>query len=131
MGCGKYSHSKAPFISSDLCFVTLRPRRHVPERPSILLLFIPIQSFQRVANLTAGKSSLFRVLGGLWPLSAGRILKPGGSGSDGLSHTIFYVPQRPYVTVGTLQEQIIYPAEIPSGALSQPCPKSEAFSAVC
>ncbi|GAB4822712.1 hypothetical protein N2152v2_009758 [Parachlorella kessleri] len=56
----------------------------------------------------AGKSSLFRVLGGLWPLTCGRIYKPGG-GESGLCQEIFYVPQRPYVTVGTLQEQIIYP----------------------
>ena len=60
----------------------------------------------------SGKSSLFRVLGGLWPLTKGRILKPGSSGGDGLSHEIFYVPQRPYVTVGTLQEQLIYPLQL-------------------
>lgn len=57
----------------------------------------------------SGKSSLFRVLGGLWPLTKGRIHKPGGTEGDGLSHDIFYVPQRPYVTIGTLQEQLIYP----------------------
>ena len=60
----------------------------------------------------SGKSSLFRVLGGLWPLTKGRILKPGSSGGDGLSQEIFYVPQRPYVTVGTLQEQLIYPLQL-------------------
>lgn len=50
------------------------------------------------------------VLGGLWPLADGRIFKPGGgSGDGGLAHEIFYVPQRPYVTVGSLREQIMYP----------------------
>lgn len=58
----------------------------------------------------AGKSSLFRVLGGLWPLTQGRIHKPGAAATEGgLSHEIFYVPQRPYVTVGTLQDQLLYP----------------------
>lgn len=51
-----------------------------------------------------------RVLGGLWPLADGRIFKPGGGGGDGgLAQDIFYVPQRPYVTVGSLREQIMYP----------------------
>jgi ABC-type uncharacterized transport system fused permease/ATPase subunit len=64
----------------------------------------------------AGKSSLFRVLGGLWPLAGGRIYKPGGGGgAGGLSHDIFYVPQRPYVAVGTLQEQLLYPLPADAG----------------
>ncbi|KAK3043008.1 hypothetical protein RJ639_000985, partial [Escallonia herrerae] len=55
----------------------------------------------------SGKSSLFRVLGGLWPLVSGHIVKPG-IGSD-LNKEIFYVPQRPYTAVGTLRDQLIYP----------------------
>ncbi|XP_024526475.1 ABC transporter D family member 1 isoform X1 [Selaginella moellendorffii] len=55
----------------------------------------------------SGKSSLFRVLGGLWPLVSGRIAKPGVG--SGLNHEIFYVPQRPYTSIGTLRDQLIYP----------------------
>lgn len=48
----------------------------------------------------AGKSSLFRVLGGLWPAESGVVRKPDAA-EAGLSHRIFYVPQRPYVVKGT------------------------------
>ena len=53
----------------------------------------------------SGKSSLFRILGGLWPLTSGAIRRPGTADVAGCKH-IFYVPQKPYTTIGTLREQV-------------------------
>jgi len=50
----------------------------------------------------SGKSSLFRILGELWPLQNGTVVKPR-------KEDILFVPQKPYLVLGTLRDQIIYP----------------------
>ena len=52
-----------------------------------------------------GKTSLLRVLGGLWPFDSGTISTPGRIGRGGM----FFLPQRPYIRLGTLRDQLIYP----------------------
>ncbi|KAI2775874.1 ABC transporter transmembrane region 2-domain-containing protein [Daldinia loculata] len=52
-----------------------------------------------------GKSAIARVLAGLWPVYRGLVSQPKSIGQDG----IMFLPQRPYLSVGTLRDQVIYP----------------------
>ncbi len=49
-----------------------------------------------------GKSSLLRAVAGLWSAGAGKITRPP------LSDMLF-LPQRPYMVIGSLREQLLYP----------------------
>lgn len=52
----------------------------------------------------SGKSTLIRAIAGLWPWGQGRILLPAGA-------KLAFVPQRPYIPLGTLRNALAYPAE--------------------
>ena len=52
-----------------------------------------------------GKSAIARIAAGLWPVYRGLVSRPRGAGMDG----IMFLPQRPYLSIGTLRDQVIYP----------------------
>ncbi|KAF1954510.1 peroxisomal ABC transporter-like protein [Byssothecium circinans] len=52
-----------------------------------------------------GKSSVARIVAGLWPTYRGLVSRPRSIGMDG----IMFLPQRPYLSTGTLRDQVIYP----------------------
>jgi ABC-type uncharacterized transport system fused permease/ATPase subunit len=49
-----------------------------------------------------GKSSLLRAMAGLWYSGDGEIILPP-------QETILFLPQRPYIILGSLREQLLYP----------------------
>ena len=51
-----------------------------------------------------GKSTLIRAMAGLWPWGSGRILRPRDA-------RISFMPQRPYIPMGTLRQALDYPLE--------------------
>ena len=52
----------------------------------------------------AGKSTLFRALAGIWPFGRGTVERPAGR--------IMFLPQKPYIPLGTLRRVVTYPAPI-------------------
>jgi putative ATP-binding cassette transporter len=49
-----------------------------------------------------GKSSLLRAIAGLWELGEGRVVRPD-------LNDMLFLPQRPYMIIGTLRDQLLYP----------------------
>lgn len=51
----------------------------------------------------SGKSTVFRALAGLWPWGRGTVHLP-------LGQKVLFLPQKPYLIIGTLRAQLSYPA---------------------
>ncbi len=51
-----------------------------------------------------GKSSLLRAVAGLWDAGSGTIVRPP-------LQNMFFLPQRPYMIIGTLRSQLLYPSD--------------------
>ena len=60
-----------------------------------------------------GKSTLLRAIAGIWPYGRGHIRLSGG--------TCLFLPQRPYLPLGTLRHAVLYPREdldVPAGRIA-------------
>lgn len=51
----------------------------------------------------SGKSTVFRAIAGLWPCGGGEIRRPAGE-------AMLFLPQRPYLPIGSLRRAVAYPS---------------------
>ena len=68
------------------------------------LAFPPGQSTLISGTSGSGKSTLFRALAGIWPFGRGHVRVPAGA-------RVLFLPQKPYIPIGTLRDAIRYPDE--------------------
>lgn len=102
--------------------VEAQPGIEISEEPRFALdnltLYTPGQQDTLLANVSAtvatgerlmitgrsgaGKTTLMRAIAGLWKIGSGRIIRPP-------LHDVMFLPQRPYMILGSLRAQLSYP----------------------
>ncbi|NEP17642.1 MAG: ABC transporter ATP-binding protein/permease [Leptolyngbya sp. SIO4C1] len=82
----------------------------LPERQRTLVQQLSFQLSTQSLLVTGqsgiGKSTLFKAIAGLWTTGSGTIHCPAES--------ILFLPQRPYLMLGTLRQQLLYPQAHPT-----------------
>lgn len=84
------------FLFANLIFVLKK------QHKDLSFSLKPGQNLLVTGSAGSGKTSLFRILGELWPVNYGTVVKPR-------KEDIIFVPQIPYFVIGTLRDQVIYP----------------------
>jgi vitamin B12/bleomycin/antimicrobial peptide transport system ATP-binding/permease protein len=99
------AHGGFVTVEGKLGVVQLRDvTMNLPDGTRLLdhadLTFSAGHSIMITGRTGSGKSTLFRVLAGIWPFGQGEVEVPPNS---------FFLPQRPYIPLGTLRHVITYP----------------------
>ncbi|XP_051538865.1 lysosomal cobalamin transporter ABCD4-like isoform X3 [Myxocyprinus asiaticus] len=97
-------------IPADTAFVLDRLSYKSPVSEELLVKDLTLKISQGmnllvVGNTGTGKTSLLRVLNCLWEPCSGSVEMTTCFGPRG----VLFLPQKPYLTDGTLREQVIYP----------------------
>ncbi|XP_077101440.1 lysosomal cobalamin transporter ABCD4 isoform X2 [Siphateles boraxobius] len=97
-------------VPADTAFVLDRLSYKSPRSEELLVKDLTLKISQGmhllvVGNTGTGKTSLLRVLNGLWEPCSGSVEMTTCFGPRG----VLFLPQKAYLTDGTLREQVIYP----------------------
>lgn len=71
---------------------------------NLSLTINPGEGLMIVGSSGCGKSSLLRAIAGLWRSGDGRIIRPDQT-------EMLFLPQRPYMLLGSLRSQLLYPRQ--------------------
>mmetsp|Transcript_1847 Transcript_1847/g.2583 ORF Transcript_1847/g.2583 Transcript_1847/m.2583 type:complete len:742 (-) Transcript_1847:96-2321(-) len=98
---GKAGTGASILVINDLTLCT-------PDRKRVLMRDLNLDLKQGenlliVGNSGAGKSSLLRGIAGLWTAGEGSVEMPA-------NEDVYFLPQRPYCTLGSLKDQLLYPS---------------------
>ncbi|NJN32385.1 MAG: ABC transporter ATP-binding protein/permease [Synechococcales cyanobacterium RM1_1_8] len=94
------THLSTQFKINDLTLRTPNGEQTLFQHMNLTLE--PQEQLLIVGPSGCGKSSMMRALAGLWKNGSGSIERPDNS-------EILFLPQKPYMLLGTLREQLIYP----------------------